>query len=861
MSRLGANRTTPELLRSTALLILVVTASALVAGADAALPPWTASTHPTDQAKSHVEVIATNPHRYQIFQGGTMDGRNCRLPMGCGIAREGALLQSWDSNRSVRMENVGETDLVNPWLSNGRNTFRSVAEIVASAAMPGMTDAEQAFALWFQEIRYRHHSGGDNNELGDPVKVFNIYGYNTCGNDSIALATLWRQAGLKVAPARALGHCISQAFYEGRWHFYDGDMHSVYLLRDNETVAGEQDLVHDHDLIKRTHSKGILFPDTWWDGQGMCAMYFYDGPVTGERGGKLDTTMNLVLRPGEALEWRWYKCDPVKYHGALYTMPAYPSAIYNGLWEYRPDFSKETWRKGASRTENITSAPDGLAAQEGKTGTAIWTMRSPYVFVGGRLESEGVDAKFSICVDGKTWQTVKDNLDKAFSTVGPARYEYQLKCQLEGPARLRRLAIINDLQMAPLALPEMVVGTNTFAYSDQSTAGRKVRITHQWVERSASQPPSAPLAPIYPPDGGEANGTDLAFQWTAARDPDGDGIGDYHFELSSRADLRYPLSLDFYKLVSRTADVIKEKGRAGAPDKVIAKAQYTLSQPGLLTPDRRYFWRVRAMDDQGLWGSWSKTWSFIPRGPAYPVNLTLDYDPAKGTGILRWKANPTGRRPVKYRVYGTDEKGFTIADQPYQSTVGITQAEMAEWNPWFPANFIAETTATELAVMGGEVGLPAANKTYYRVVAVDEQGKRSGPSDFATGPRPVIYSRPVVTAKVGTEYRYPVEANRSLGDLSARMKDTEQVSGYFDLEKPVFTLEQGPAWLKLDEATGVLSGTPDVAGRVEVVVTACIERNVRTLDEKTLAWGNEKVLSTAIERVGTATQKFVIEVR
>ena len=66
--------------------------------------------------------------------------------------------------------------------------------------------------------------------------------------------------------------------------------------------------------------------------------------------GKPDTTMNLVLRPGEALVWRWSPCDPVKYHGALYTMPTYPSAIYNGLWEYRPDFSKETWRQGASST-------------------------------------------------------------------------------------------------------------------------------------------------------------------------------------------------------------------------------------------------------------------------------------------------------------------------------------------------------------------------------------------------------------------------------------------------------------------------------------------------------------------------------
>src|SRR5512139_941373 len=252
------------------LLVHLATASALAAAAEEALQPWATNTHPADKAKSHTVEIVASPHAYSVHQAGTMDGRNCRSPMGCGIAREGALLQRWESNRSLRMENVGTSDLINPWLSNGGNDFRNVAEIVAAAVTPGMTDAEKAFALWFQQIRYRHHSGGDNNELLDPVKVFNIYGYNTCGNDSIALATLWRAAGLKVAPARALGHCISQVLYDDRWHFYDGDMHSVYLLRDNETIAGEQDIVRDHDLIKRTHSQGILMPDTWWDGQGMC---------------------------------------------------------------------------------------------------------------------------------------------------------------------------------------------------------------------------------------------------------------------------------------------------------------------------------------------------------------------------------------------------------------------------------------------------------------------------------------------------------------------------------------------------------------------------------------------------------------
>jgi hypothetical protein len=626
-------------------------------------------------------------------------------------------------------------------------------------------------------------------------------------------------------------------------------------------VAGEQDIVRDHDLVKRTHNKGILFPDTWWDGPAFCSMYCYEGVVAGERNGKADTTMNMLLRPGEAIVWRWGQLKSVKHHGALMTMPAYPSTICNGLWEYRPDFSQATWRKGAASVENITAGNDGLAAEEGQKGTIVWTMRSPYVFVGGRLEAESTGCKFSISADGKTWQGVKESLDKFFSVVGPARYEYKLKCQLEGPARLRRLAIINDLQMAPSALPEMSVGENAFTYSDQSAEGRKIRITHRWVERSAARPPEPPAAAVNPLDGGESAGTDVVFQWAASQDPDGGKIADYHFELSSRADMRWPLSMCFYKLISRTADVSREKDKRTGQEQITAKAQYTLPQPGLLTPDRRYYWHVRAQGAKGVWGPWSKTWSFTAPGPACPQGLALDYDRAADMVILRWKPSPLGRPPVKYRVYGSDEKGFTIADGPFQSTVGVTTEEMAAWTPRFPANFITQTGATELAVIGRGIDLPAANKTYYRVVAVDDRGQRSGPSDFVTARRPMIYSRPVVAAKVGDEYRYQVHATRSLGDLSARMKGGDQISGYFDIERPRFALGRGPAWLKIDEATGLLSGIPPAAGKVQVTVTAAIDRQVRKLDEKALVWGSEKVLGTNTEHVGTATQECVIDVQ
>src|ERR1041385_7717131 len=133
-------------------LFIITAFLTLIPAAVAAAPPW--PLRAGDQEKSHTELISISPRRYAITQGGTMDGRNCRFPMGCGISREGAYIQSWESNREVRMENAGDADLVNPWLSNGRNNFRTVSEIVASAITPEMSDAEKAYALWFQEIQY-----------------------------------------------------------------------------------------------------------------------------------------------------------------------------------------------------------------------------------------------------------------------------------------------------------------------------------------------------------------------------------------------------------------------------------------------------------------------------------------------------------------------------------------------------------------------------------------------------------------------------------------------------------------------------------------------------------------------------------
>ena len=169
----------------------------LVTTSDDALAPWASNRHPSDVAKRHVQEITEGRAEYLVVQGGTMDGRNCRSPQGVWQPFQ----QTWESNRSVRVENVGETDVVNPWLSNGRNDFRSLDRDRGRGHRTGDDRQGEGQGPLVAGSPASLPPRRRQCELLDPVKVFNIYGYNTCGNDSICLAGQWRKAGLRVAPA------------------------------------------------------------------------------------------------------------------------------------------------------------------------------------------------------------------------------------------------------------------------------------------------------------------------------------------------------------------------------------------------------------------------------------------------------------------------------------------------------------------------------------------------------------------------------------------------------------------------------------------------------------------------------------
>lgn len=715
-------------------------------------------------------------------------------------------LKTHNPTRMLSIRNVGDQVVYNPrvYTADGRN-WHTLASIIGEFSRDGMSDEERAFALW-QWCRTWIEDGPTFEgslwgETRSMVRFLNTMGTGACGTYHIVMPILGRAAGLKTASGclADCSHAVQRVYYGGRDRYLDAHIEHeegqprgwFALLLDQCEVAGVDDILADRYLIDRAGAGA---------GRWGYVMYFGPGASFHDMQESWDDphTMAVDLRPGEGITWLWeLAAPPWKMSEELYACGKHTS----GWIDYAPQPEREDEQRDGVFFDKRYGGYTLAAGRD--TGTVTWRVACPYPITGAtasyRVKTPpGSSLDLWLSLDGIHYEQVEttegegDHRMNVRAPDWPGFHEPRLTHAVWFQAVLAGAPQAGPILFAPMlraefmayrpSLPSLRAGRNEvrFACDNRETDQIAVEIEYAWRDMPTLPLPSAPRDPLAPSDGGVLP-THGALCWAPAAVWEG-SIVDYEIVISSRADLAWPVISNTHRLT-------------GA-----ATPRFTLAAPDVLRPGGTYFWRVRARSDQGAWGPWSPTWSFVAQGPMPPVQVEADGE------MLRWKAGEGGVPAIEFEVYGSCEHGFSPSKTAEVCYVHGATLER-------PATFIG-------AVQTPWFDLSARTEAFYRVIAVDDAGNRSTPSSIVAAPSPYLPPWSPPPATVGEVYRVSLPARLRRGRPTLSLREGIIIDG---ADAPTFRLHTAgeAAWLTLDATSGVLSATPgyEHAGKHAFTVT------------------------------------------
>ena len=395
---------------------------------------------------------------------------------------------------------------------------------------PGMSDKEKALAVWKTVVAYQHqnqppkeflHSPGDN--VVDPIKMFNVYGYSYCSVHAAHVAALARAVGLKSQNRSIVRHNVAEVFFDGQWRLLDASLVNYFLKPDgsiasvDEIIAATGEFYHKHPHLKNNptgldqfrkdgkwktegpallnssfyNAEGLSDADWPWQCGWMETMVEYNGNSKAiyEDGYSMGYRVNVQLRPGEKTTRNWHNKGlfgnmdiPLNEKGKG---PGLPPTCLNltpgeGSMRYLQNVEGGTLPPGRIGNGVHEYNVPANQLQPDKNGEILFRMPSSYVYLGGELnidsagniqilfsENNGLDFRElqTLTAAGKTTIDLKPFIFR--------RYDYQLKFILTGPATIKALNIRQDIQHSQAPLPALAQGENTLTFS----AGNEGTIT------------------------------------------------------------------------------------------------------------------------------------------------------------------------------------------------------------------------------------------------------------------------------------------------------------------------------------------------------------------------------------------------
>ncbi|MHB9024723.1 MAG: putative Ig domain-containing protein [Armatimonadota bacterium] len=786
------------------------------------------------------QEITASKAGYTLQVGGTLDWTNTtRWPQHTGYTKTPFFMV----DDAVTLTNDGTTPVINPHFSiNGKGDYFDAAHIQAAIVPPGakMTETEKAFAIYnfFSSNLNGTNWPASGTGMMSQYYVFSWWGIKeqgvhltskwnnfgapgACGCYSAFVAKLATDLGLPGRNGGVVGHCPSFVIADGKEIYLDAIMNHSYRdpvvgvfcpMIDDQGYAGYEDIVNDQYLIMRVTEYPADFGVTGCFGKREQHKLSDYKDLPFWQTYKDTSKLALTLRPGESITRR------TAYLGRSAIEPGMMlDATVNGDITYTPNFADGTYKFGAQDEKNI-AVQNGALAATAPEASIVFTMACPHPLLTGSVKVNYLRAssadrlEMDINVGGRGWETIwraskvgqatemaylypldqlRDTDEKEWPL--PA-FNYAVRFRLtsskpgQSPA-IQGLTISSLFQTFYQTIPRMTVGNNVIAYEDETPGPHHLTITHRWKESAFGSEPQPPAAPVFPANGTAVKISDaLVFKWEPGASTDGGKITEYEWMVSKRPDFMWPVAPN-YRIYTR------------------GKTEEPVPEYSLLCDGTQYYWRVRCQSDRGVWGPWSKTWTFRAVGPRVPRDVKIRQDGSKW--ILSWAPNKEGTRPVKYEIFADNSPGFV----PIVSKRRWYEEDRRK--PYDkPSNIILTTDKTEAVVVDAGQGL---DRSFFRVAAIDADGARSGPSGYVGAKHPFVYTAPVTAAKVGQAYSYQARTLTSLGDFSLP-EGGDQGNHRHHKDKIQFALKQSSDWLKLDPATGLLTGTPLVAGAVEVTL-------------------------------------------
>jgi hypothetical protein len=201
-----------------------------------------------------------------------------------------------------------------------------------------------------------------------------------------------------------------------------------------------------------------------------------------------------------------------------------------------------------------------------------------------------------------------------------------------------------------------------------------------------------------------------------------------------------------------------------------------------------------------------------------PIQAKASFNSGDRTAVLSWKPGNGGTRIARFRIYGSRERGFTPSKKPYVVDAGLDGPKNT------PSNLLYETVDSTTS---WEIP-PQLWRAYYRISAVDSEGRESGTSEMIELQHPLIKTQKLPQAKAGSFYQTQIDVSSSIGHLVSQNENGKAYQMRFRSgDELFFSLSGAPEKLSIRKEDGLIAGYLPASsnGKFQLKVTVTDSRS------------------------------------